>query len=251
MDIQREQKPKWRKYIWVAPAVLGLVVVTVALANLSPAAPSVDRATVWTGTVERGLFVRDVRGPGTLVPENDRLIAALTGGRVETIELLPGAQVEPQTVLLRLSNPDVRVNALRAEQQLTTAETELVNLRTNLAQNILTQEATVAQVRAEHLEAARTARNNEPLAEMGLIAEPELVSSQERAEALATRLRAEQERLRMMREGRGARIAAQVQQVERLRAIADFERRRVESMNVVAGVAGVLAPIATALQEGQ
>lgn len=252
MDIQREQKPKWRKYIWVGPAVLGLVVVTVALANLKPAAPQVERATVWTDTVSRGLMVREVRGPGTLVPEDIRWIAARTSGRIEEIELLPGAEVEPQTVLLRLSNPDVRVQALEAEQRLTTAETELVNLRTTLAQQILTQEALVARVRAEHLEAARTASNNEPLAEMGLIAEPELITSQERAEALATQLNAEEEKLRMIREGRESRIAAQVEQVERLRAIAEFQRGRVESMNVVAGVEGVLVSLGeTPLNEGQ
>lgn len=252
MDIQREQKPKWRKYIWVGPAVLGLVVVTVALASLQPAAPQVERATVWTDTVSRGLMVREVRGPGTLVPEDIRWIAARTAGRIEEIELLPGAEVEPQTVLLRLSNPDVRVQALQAEQNLTDAETQLVNLRTTLAEQTLTQEALVARTRATHLEAARTARNNEPLAEMGLIAQPELVTSQERAEALATQLNAEEEKLRMMREGRESRIAAQVEQVERLRAIAEFQRGRVESMNVVAGVKGVLVSLGeTPLNEGQ
>ena len=133
MDIIREQKPKKKKRVLqVSAVVVALVLVTVGLRSLKPAAPSVDRATIWTDTVKRGTMVRQVRGPGTLVPENMRYITAVTAGRVEQRYLQPGATIDSSTVILRLSNPDVEVRLLEAEQQLSQAQANLINLRADL-----------------------------------------------------------------------------------------------------------------------
>ncbi|MFW6202416.1 MAG: RND transporter, partial [Gemmatimonadota bacterium] len=162
MDIKREPRSKRKRYILIGAAVLVLGVVTVALARLEPAPPTVDVATIWTDTVVRGSMVREVRGPGTLVPEQVQLISAVTAGAVEEIPVQPGAEVEPSTVLLELSNPDVLVGSLRAEQSLTDAEAQIVDLRSNLTEARLSQRALVAQVRANYLDAERTAENNVP-----------------------------------------------------------------------------------------
>lgn len=249
MDIPREPAPKHRRYLLIAAGVAAVVLVTVALAQLQPAAPAVDRATIWTDTVQHGTMVRQVRGPGTLVPEKIRWISSVSAGRVERIDVRPGAEVTPETVLLEISNPDVRIESLQADRQLTDAAAQLVNLRSTLASDRLTQKATVAQVQADYLGARRTAENNEVLAEKGLISQPELASSRERADALATRLEAERERLEIVESATQERIRAQAQQIERLREVSSFQRTRVGAMVVRAGVGGTVTELP--LEEGQ
>lgn len=249
MDIQREKKPKHKRYALIAAVGAVFVAVTVALANLEPAAPTVDRATIWTDSVKRGTMLRQVRGPGTLVPEKIRWISSVSAGRVEHVHVRPGREVTPETILLEILNPDVGIEALQAERQLSDAQAQIVNLRTTLANERLTQKALVAQVRAEYLSAKRTAESNEFLAEKGLIAQPELISSRERAEALATRLETEHERLAVTEGAMQERIRAQRQQVQRLREVAASQRDRVDAMVVRAGVEGVVTELT--LQEGQ
>lgn len=249
MDIQRERVPNRRRLVIIAAAAAVVVLVTVALTQLEPAAPTVDRATVWTDTVQRGTMIRQVRGPGTLVPEQIRWISSVSAGRVERIDVRPGAEVTPGTILLEILNPDVQIESLQADRQLTDAAAQLVNLRTTLANEKLSQRSTVAQVEADYLNAKRTAENNEALAKLGLISEPELVSSRERALALATRLAAERERLEIIDGAMAQRVHAQAQQIERLREVATFQRSRVESMVVRAGVSGIVTELT--LEEGQ
>ena len=140
MDIPRDQKPRTRKRIiqW-SVAVIALVGITGVLRNLKPAAPSVDAATVWMDTVQHGTMIRQVRGPGTLVPEQMRWVTALTAGRVEQIMILSGTEIEANTVIIRMSNPDVAVQLLQAQQQLSSAEGTLIQLRSTLETQRLTQ----------------------------------------------------------------------------------------------------------------
>ena len=139
MDIKREPQKNYKKWVLIGVGVAGLVGVTVALMSLKPAAPTVDGGTIYTDTVEQGEMVLEVRGPGTLVPEDTRFITAVTNGRVEKIHLLPGTTtVEPETIILELVNPDVEIQTLNADRQLTDAQSQLVQLRTNLATNRLT-----------------------------------------------------------------------------------------------------------------
>ncbi len=249
MDIPRQKRPNRRRYIYMGAGVAAIALVTLALSRLEPAAPSVNASVVFTDTVKRGPMVREVRGPGNLVPEDIRWITTLTPGRVERIHVRPGTEVERGTLLLELSNPDVNIQALQAEQALTAAEAELARLRTDLETQRLNQEASVATVRREHQEALRQVRTNEELAREGLVSTIELENARDRAAELETRLEVEQERLRLFTESIEGRLQVQREQVERLRAIAEFQRNQLESMSIRATADGVLQQMA--LEVGQ
>lgn len=240
MDIPRAQKPNRRKYVYAVLALAGVVVVTVALSRLEPAAPTVDRATLWIDSVVRGTMVRRVRAPGTLVSEQIRWIPAQTAGRVEQIHVRPGQEVTPETVLLELVNPDVQLEGLAAQQQLTAAQAALISLETNLSTQRLNQEGVVGQVRAEMREAARNDSVMQALDARGLASTMEVTRARERAEELRTRLRAEEERLRLMTSSVDRQLALQRAQIRRLEDIARFQEQRLASMHVKAGAAGVL-----------
>lgn len=249
MDVPREPPSRKRRYVLIAAAVLALVLITVAIARLDPAAPTVDRNAILIGTVEQGSFTRSVRGPGTLVPEQMRYVSALTAGRVEEVLVQPGSTVQAGTVLLRLSNPDVQLEALRAQQQWTAAQGALVELRRSLGSQRLAQEAAVATAHAEYLEAARQAEADSALAARQLISRDAAQRSAEQAAALSTRLRTEEERLQLVAGTMDAQLAVQADQVQRLQAIYDYQERRVESMDVTAGAGGVLQDLS--LEVGQ
>lgn len=252
MDIIREQKPKKNKRILQASAaIVVLALVTVGLRSLKPAAPSVERAVVWTDTVQRGTMVRQVRGPGTLVPENNRILTAVTAGRIEQRYMLAGAEIDSSTVILRLSNPDVEVQLLQAQQQLSQAEAQLITLRSNLATQRLTQEGLVAQTRTQYLDARRVYDQNQRLYDRNpdLVAQAELERSRELAQELETRLRLERERLDVLESSVEEQVRAQESQVERLRAIVRFNAQRLASLEVIAGVSGVLTELP--VQEGE
>ncbi|NIN70717.1 MAG: HlyD family efflux transporter periplasmic adaptor subunit [Gemmatimonadetes bacterium] len=249
MDIKREPRPKTKRWVYLGVGIAAVVVITVALGRLGPAAPGVDRSNVWTDVVKRGEMVRQVRGPGNLVSEQVRYIASLTAGRVERRLVEPGAEVDSATVLLELSNPDVEIQALDAQRQLTAEEARLVDLRTQLENQRLSQEGLVATVRTQYLEAMRNVSRDEELAERGLLSDIDLQNSRDRAEELEKRLEVERQRLSVMTNAQETQLAAQRAQVERLRSIAVFKENLVESMKVVAGVSGVLADLP--LEPGQ
>jgi HlyD family secretion protein len=249
VDIPRARKSSPRKYVLGGAAALLLTAATVALARMEPAAPRLDGASMWTDTVKRGTMLREVRGPGTLVPEQVRWISATTAGRVEQILAEPGSTVAPGTPLIVLSNADVQREALEAQRQLVGAEADRTSLAATLENQRLTQEAAVATVRAEQREAARQAAANRELADRGLISRMEMQRSDDRAEELAARLRVEEQRLRFLAESKAQQLAAQQTQVERLRGLANFQDGYVNSMRVMAGTDGVLRELP--LQEGQ
>ena len=250
MDIPRAPVNKKRKRtIWAIVGVVVVVVVTVALSRLSPAAPSVDRATLVIDTVVRGPMVREVRGPGSLAPESPTFISAVTSGRVDRVILRPGAQVQPNTVLIQMSNPDVELQALSADQTVSAAEAALVTLRTSLENQKLTQEGVVAQARSAFHDAQRTAMAAESLSHRGLIAAFDLSKAREQVDVAQSQLDIEQRRLQVIAGSVDSQIVLQQGQVEKLRAIAQFQRGRVASMNVTAGAAGVLQDLS--LEAGQ
>jgi len=246
---QRSRSERYRRPALVGAGVAVLLLVGFAVSRLEPAVPSVDRGTIWTDTVARGEMLREVRGPGTLVPENIRLIPATSGGRVERIHARPGDQVTPGTLLLELSNPDIQLEALDAQRQLAQAEAEVVNLEATLETQRLTQVAAVAGLRAEAREATRRAEADEELAGRNLIARNEVARSRDRAAEFEERLRAAQDQLRVLERSADARMRVQVAQVQRLRAIVSFHESRTASMQVVAGAEGVLTELP--LQVGQ
>lgn len=227
----------------------GLLLATLLLGSLKPAPPSVERGTVWVDSVRRGQMVREVRGPGTLVPEQIRWISALTPARVEGILHQPGDSVRPETVLLQLSNPDVQIQALEAQQQLTAAEAGLVTLRTTLQTQRLTQQSVVAQSRTTYNEAHRNATVAETLAVRNLGSAFELTRARDQELEAKTRLDIEQQRLQIMTESEQPQLDVQKEQVERLRAINEHRQNEVRGLQVRAGEAGVLQELP--LQLGQ
>jgi len=230
-------------------AVAALALITAFVSRLKPAAPSVEANILYPDTVKRGSMLRQVRGLGTLIPEEIRLIPALSEGRVERILVRPGATVTAGTVLLELSNPQLEQNALEAESQLQGALAEYTSLRVRLESQTLDQKAAAATVRANFSEAKLQAEVNEELAKQGLIADLNRKVSKVRAEELATRNDIEEKRLNISREAVKAQLAVQQSRVEELRALAGLRRKQVNELSVRAGINGVLQLMQ--VQEGQ
>jgi multidrug resistance efflux pump len=226
-----------------------LLIIILVLASLKPAAPSVARTTLWVDSVRRGEMVREVRGPGTLVPEHVRFITAVSAGRVDRVRAQPGQLVQPQTVLLELSNPDVQIQSLQAEQQLTAAQAQLLTLRTALKAERLTQEGNVAAAHTLYADARRQATVASSLVGQQLMSTNEAALAKDKAAEAETRFRIEQERLALMTETMDSKVAVQQSQVDRLRAIAAFQRNVVRSLEVPAGDSGVVSDLT--LQLGQ
>ena len=241
MDIPRAPAQRGRKrLLYGGLAVLGLALATLGLRSLKPAAPSVDRAAVWIDSVQRGPLLIEVRGPGTLVPERVRWISAVTAGRVEKRLAEPGQEVSPETELLELSNPDVQLEALESERQLTVAQGDRVNMRTLLETTRLNQEGAVAEAKAAYQDAKRNAEASSDLAKKELISSMEASRTQDRVVELQTRYEVEEKRLAVMTESTDSQLRLQDAQVARLRAVVDFQRERIRSMKVMAGAHGVL-----------
>jgi len=255
VDIIRDTKPqkKRKRILWAAGGV-GLLALTLLAPRMLPTAvPSVDAATVWRDTVVHGTMIRQVRGPGTLVPEQMRWITAVTAGRIERIISLPGAQVGKGDVIMTMSNPDVDMQLLTAEQQLSQARAALAQLRTSLQTAELTQRGTVASLRAASLDADRIYQTNQRLFDENpdLVARADLDRSREVAEETRLRLQLEEERLAIMEGTAQEQIDAQTEQIGRLEDLVRFNRERLESMQVTVPVGGVLAALEIPLQEGQ
>jgi multidrug resistance efflux pump len=240
VDIPRQRKTPRGRIALIAGGIIAAVAGTVALTRLEPAAPSVERATLWVDTVRQGTLLRQVRAPGTLVPEHVRIISAVTAGRIEQLVTRPGTTVNTSTVLLQMTNPDVQLQALEAERQLGAAEANMVSLRNQLETTKLQQQATVATITTEANDARRNAEVFEALDKKGLSSTNEVARARERADELTSRRAIEQRRLTMLQQTLGRQLALEEANVERMRAVAQFQRDRVASMNVVAGEEGVL-----------
>lgn len=240
VDIARPKKSKRGRIALIAAGVLAAAAGTVALTRLEPAAPSVERATLWIDTVRQGTLERNVRAPGTLVPEHVRIVSAVTAGRVEQLVTRAGTTVTPTTVLLEMTNPDVQLQALEAERQLGAAEANLVSLRNQLESAKLQQQATVATVSIDYNDAKRNAEVIEALDKKGMSSGHEVARARERADELSTRRQIEQRRLQMLTQTLGQQLALEQANVQKMRAVAQFQRDRVASMRVTAGESGVL-----------
>src|SRR5687767_486731 len=247
MDVVRDpailRRKRLRQLAYAVIALVAVVLVSVALARMEPAAPSVDRATLLVDTVKRGPFVRQVRGLGTLVPEDTRWLPATTDARVERILLRPGAVVSADSVILELSNPQVEQEALNARLALQSAEAALENLRVQLQNDLLTQQAQVASIDAEYKQAAMDAEANDALAKQQLVSNLILRQSQLRAETLRTRYDIEKKRLVMANESIEARTLVQRAAFDQARAVAQLHQSRLADLKVRPGFAGVLQQV--------
>lgn len=243
------RRKKIRQAIMGASALVIIVLITVAVSRLKPAAPSVDRATVWIDTVKQGEMLRQVRGSGTLVPEEIRWIPATTSGRVEDIVLRPGAQVKPDTVILVLSNPDLKQSVMEAQLAYQSAQANFQNRKAELESGLLSQQSDVAGIEAQYKNAALSLEANETLAKDGLISKIQLKQSQSATDELKNRLRIAQERLKMTTEGVKSQLAPQEAAVDQTRAAYDLRLRQLEDLKVKAGMTGVLQLIS--VERGQ
>lgn len=243
MDIAKPVNHRRRRLQRIALALgAGLVVglITLGLSRLQPAAPSVDKAAVWIDTVKRGPMLRQVRGLGTLVPEDIRWIPATTTGRVERILLRPGTIVESETVILELTNPTLLQELEEATLKIASAEASLASLRVQLENESLAQEATTASIEAEYQKAALQAKVNQQLAEKSLVSAIVVQQSSLDAQQLAARLAIAQKQLASRTDASAARIAVQQAELDQARAMRQLRQRQVDELHVRAGVAGVL-----------
>lgn len=245
MDIQRSpeiaKKKKIKRIIFGVAALIVGVLVTVGLAQLKPAAPTVERATTWRDTVKRGPMLRQVRGPGTLVPEDIRWLTAATEATVERIVTLPSANIIPaSTVILELRDEKVLQELLDAELQLRGAEADLASLKVRLNNELLEQQSQAANIQGQYHKAKIQAEANERLSKEGLQSSVLTKISQVEAEELANRHRIETERLRIRSGSTDAQLAAEQARVAQRRALYDLRRSQAEALKVRAGLEGVL-----------
>ena len=252
MDIARPdlaRKKKIRQGTYVVVATVALVLITFGVQQLQPAAPRVDRNTVYIDTVRRGPMVRQVRGTGTLVPEEIRWIPATTEGNVERIVIDPGATVTAESVIVELSNPELEQQAQEAELNLRTAETRYENRRVELESDLLLQRATLASVEAALTVARLEAAADAELARDGLVSALQLERRRATEREQETRFALEEERLRLAETTMESKLAVEQSEVDRSRALWELRRDQVADLRVRAGMAGVLQQVP--LDEGQ
>jgi len=243
MDVPRQgaKKKKQIKKVLYGAVVIALVgTVTFAVSRLKPAAPSVDVNTLYKGTVTRGTFVRQVRGLGTLVPEEIRFVPALNAGRVEKRYLQQGAPVKADSVLVDLSNPELEQAMADAESQYRAAGANLTTLKAQLNKQIIDQDSTLFQVRSDYKKAKMQYEVNADLGKKGLKSELEVKLSEIAASDLENRVKIEERRLTANQEEVKARLAAEDERVRQLKEAVELKRKQVESLKVRAGIDGVL-----------
>jgi len=254
MDIAREgvaEVKRRRRLLAIGAGIAAALLLTLGLSRLKPAAPTVEKGTIWTDTVQRGPMLRQVRGPGSLVPEAEgiRWASASTDGRVERLLVAPGAAVKPDTVLLEMSNPELSRDALDAEWQLKAAEAEAAYVHVKLQKELMDQQAAAATVESDYHQAQLQQETNEGLFKEGLVAEITLKLSQVRARELSTRNEIEKKRLAVYADSARAQSEVQEAKVQQLRALANLKHAQVDALRVRAGIAGVLQELP--LQVGQ
>ncbi|HXO43785.1 MAG TPA: efflux RND transporter periplasmic adaptor subunit, partial [Thermoanaerobaculia bacterium] len=248
MDIVRtgQVEKRRRRNVFIAiGAVLAIGLITLGLSRLKPAAPTVERQTVWIDTVQRGEMVRQVRGSGTLVPIDSavRFISAQVEGRIERIPSLPGVTVTPDSMLIEMSNPEVQQNAAEAFAQLKAAQADADNLRAQLATQLLNQQSTVTTALSASAQADLQAEANKKLSTDGLIPEITLKLSLLKADELHKTVAIEQDKYKKAEASVDAQNAAQQSRVENLAAVYELRKHQVDSLTVRAGLAGVLQEV--------
>jgi len=247
MDIKREgvaAAKRKKRILWGAVALAAVALVTLALYRLEPAAPTVDRATVWLDTVKRGEMLRQVRGPGTLVPEEIRRITLDTEATVEKRVILPGAVVEPDTVILELSNPKLEQETHDAELALLAAQAGYADLEVRLDSQLLNDQAAAARVESEYKQAVLQAEADERLLREGLIPDITQKLSRLKADELGNRTKIEARRVDITRQSNIKQLASAQARLEQSRALYALKQTQLEDLlKLRPGIAGVLQDV--------
>jgi HlyD family secretion protein len=243
MDIARPsnlRQKRIRNALYASAGLLVVGVISVGVSRMKPAAPTVEAATLWLDAVKRGPMVREVRGLGTLVPEDIRWITATTQARVETIVLRPGTTVTPDSVVVELSNPQLEQQLLDAQLKLTSAEAALANLRVQVQNEVLQQRSAAASIEADFSKVQMQAEMNDALAKDGLVSALQLRQSQVDAQQLAVRNQIAHEQLASQADAGRAQLAVQQAAVDQARALLGLTERERADLKVRAGIPGVL-----------
>jgi RND family efflux transporter MFP subunit len=254
MDIARPEfktQKRRRQILFLGVAVVVVVALTIGVSRLKPAAPQVERGTVWTDTVKRGPMLRQVRGLGSLVPTQEavRQIPAETEATVVRIRMLPGSQVKADTVLVEMSNPQVEQAAIDAQLQLKAAEAEYRSQRVKLESDLMNQKAGAATVGADHAQAQRQAETDKALYDLGVISGLTYKASKGKADELTTRNDLEAERLKANQNAIESQMAQAQAKVDQMRTLAQLKQKQLDALRVRAGIDGVLVDLP--LQVGQ
>src|SRR5258708_24274861 len=233
-DESVKQKRRRRRLLLAVAGVLALVGVTVAVARLKPAAPSVERSTIWPDTVKRGSMLRQTRGIGTLVPipADSRIIPAETDVRVERILILPGTEVKSDSVIMELSNPQVEQEAMDADLQLKSAEADYQNTKVKVNSDLKTLQASAATVQADYENAKRDAQNNRELVKIGVLSEAALQTSLAKEREMATRYKIEQERIANNTAAIMTQLAVQQTTIHQKRAVLPLNHKNLQALKV-------------------
>ncbi len=252
MDIARpdiKAKKNRRRIVLVAVGIVVLAAVTFAVMRLKPAAPTVERSAVWTDTVKRGSFVRNVRGNGTLVPREDaiRQIPAQTAATVTRILKLPGSNVKADDVLVELSDPLSTQQAMDAQLQLKEAEADLKNTQVSLQSTLMGQRSTAATTNADYETAKRQAATDEALYKLGVISGLTSKASQSKAEGLTTQNQMQQNVVSINEKALTTQLSVQQAKVDQARAMYQLKQQQLDSLRVRAGIDGVLTDLPLAV----
>jgi HlyD family secretion protein len=248
MDISRpdiKRKKLRRQLIVAACAVVVLAAAAFFVVRLKPAAPEVERATVWTDVVKRGPLLRQVRGPGTLVPREDRirLIPSETEATVVRIRVLPGAKVEPNTVLMDLVDPTLQQELLDAQLQLKGAEADYINTRAKVESDLMDQKAAGATVNADYSQAQLQAKTDKSLYDLGVISGLTYSASKGKADELVTRNGLEKQRLTLNEKAIETQLSVQQTKVDQAKALLGLKQKQLDALSVRAGISGVLVEL--------
>jgi HlyD family secretion protein len=243
MDIQRPSNArakKIRRIAYLAVALVSAAGVTYGVSRLRPAAPSVDKATIWTDEVKRGSMLREVRGIGTLVPEDIRWIPAQTESRVDRIVIRPGATVQPNSIILELSNPELQHDVLDAEYQLRATQADYESLKVTLNSELLNQRSATAIVRSEYEQAKIQHQVDQKLFAEGVGSDVTEQLSRVKEQQLGIRLQLEEDRTKNIADSAKARLQAQQSHVDQQRVLYELKRSEADALHVRAGLQGVL-----------
>jgi HlyD family secretion protein len=256
MDIARpdiKRKKTQRQIVIGFIAVIALAGVAFAVSRLKPAAPAVERGTVWTDTVKRGPLLVQVRGLGTLTPREDsiQLIPAQTDATVVRIRVLPGTKVTPDTILMDLADPELQQKLLDAQLQLKAAQSDYQSLRATLQSTLMDKKAAAAAVNSDYTQDQLQAQTDKKLFDLGVLSGIAYNASKNKAEQLTTQHQISQEQIDMNAEAIKVQMASSQTKIDQARALLDLYQKQEAALQVRAGISGVLTTLATPLQVGQ
>ena len=256
MDISRpdiKKKKRRQQWIWASVAVVLLAGTGYAVSRLKPAAPTVDGATIWPGTVKHGTFVRQVRGPGTLVPREDSimLIPAQTEATVVRIRVLPGTRVTPETILMDLSDPQLQQQLLSAEQALKGAKADYKSMQATLQSTLMDKKATAAQLNADYSQDQLQAQTDQKLFQLGVVSGLVANASKNKADQLTAQRQISVEQLDVNTKAIEVQLASAQAKVDQAQALYDLYKKQEDALQVRAGISGVLSTLATPVAVGQ